>query len=113
METQKLPYEVLIRFDQSGAVQGAHVVWAYKITDGNAVLAYQPGSAETAGAAGSDFPLTDAVNAAIVQGLHDRATEIATHEATVAALTDTNNAQAEQIADLYGQIAALTATSGA
>ena len=33
MQVQKLPYEVLFRFDESGALSGSHVQWRYVVTD--------------------------------------------------------------------------------
>lgn len=69
IETKKLPYEILVRFDENGRVRGAHVIWAYKTSDGDRVVSYAPGGAEPAGAGGADFPLADVVTEAVAGGL--------------------------------------------
>lgn len=69
METIKRPYEVLIRFDQDGAVRGAHVIWRYMTVENGIVVSDTPGAPVAAGEAGADFPLSAAVNSAIEEGL--------------------------------------------
>lgn len=73
MDTKKLPYEILVRFDEDGAVKGAHVIWAYKVTDGDRAVSYQPGPAERAGNSFTGFPLSDAVSEALAGGLEKAA----------------------------------------
>lgn len=108
MQTVKLPYEVLIRFDQDGAVQGAHVIWAFKVmSDDGSVVAYQSGGAEDAGDPTSKFPLSGAVSDAIIAAFQDRTKLLADHAAELkAAATALQAAQEEaanQIADVMAQ----------
>lgn len=86
MNTEKIPYELLVRFDQNGAVAGAHVIWAYKVSDGDKVVSYQPGQAERAGEAISGFPLSAAVSEALAEGLKKAAAVLEENEALKSSL---------------------------
>ncbi|CAO3452227.1 hypothetical protein [Azospirillum argentinense] len=46
MQTTKHPYELLVRWDQSGALAGAHVQHRYVIRDGVAIIGESIGPAE-------------------------------------------------------------------
>lgn len=87
MQTDKLPYEVLIRFGVDGAVQGAHVIWAYRITDDDGqVVGYTPGNPLPAGAKGDaeGFPLSAAVGEAIAAAIEATAPKLADYDALLA-----------------------------
>lgn len=107
MQTLKLPYEVLIRWNQEGAISGAHQIWAYKIIEDDGSIKYNVGHAESAGAVGADFPLHDAVNDVILTALQDRASEIAAHEKAINDLADANNVLKRNVADLTTASAAM------
>lgn len=46
METIKVPYELLVRWNQTGALAGAHVQWRYVTRDGEATVGETLGTAE-------------------------------------------------------------------
>lgn len=61
MQTKRVPYEVLFRFDDSGALVGSHVQWKYIVQDekGDKVAeAIKPATAVAVGDS-EGFPLAD------------------------------------------------------
>lgn len=47
MNTEKVIYEILVRYGKNGEVQGMHVIYAFVIKDQNGkIIAYNPGSPE-------------------------------------------------------------------
>jgi hypothetical protein len=90
MQTTKHPYELLIRWDQRGALSGAHVQYRYVIEDSGQVVGESVGSAEplTLG----DFPITELLNQAQASALEQ-----------VQALTAERNALAAQLAAASAQ----------
>ncbi|MCC6779777.1 MAG: hypothetical protein IT537_24615 [Hyphomicrobiales bacterium] len=61
MQVAKLPYEVLFRFDEFGALAGAHVQWRHVITDdaGSKVAEAIEHAKPVAIGEREGFPLTD------------------------------------------------------
>lgn len=98
MQTDKKPYELLIRWDQSGALAGAHVQHRYVITgDDGAVITETLGGAEPLTldtAAG--FPLGDLLTQVQADALTAKATADAERDAALA-----------RVAELEAQFAAL------
>lgn len=84
MKTEKLPYELLVRWGEDGAIRGAHVIFAYRVTDGDEVVSYQPGTAVPAGERGAGFPLSTAVTKALAAGLAAAAPKLAEYDALLA-----------------------------
>ena len=98
MQTEKHPYELLIRWDQAGALAGAHVQHRYVITgDDGAVITETLGGAEPLTldtAAG--FPLGDLLSQAQADALTSLATAPAERDAALA-----------RVAELEAQLAAI------
>lgn len=97
MQTEKKPYELLIRWDQSGVLAGAHVQHRYVTTDDGAVVGEFVGAAEPLTldtAAG--FPLGDLLAQAQADALTAKATAEAARDAALA-----------RAAELEAQISAL------
>lgn len=68
MQTTKHPYELLIRWDQNGALAGAHVQYRYVINrDDGERIGETLGKAEPL--ALGDFPLTDVLSQAQADAL--------------------------------------------
>lgn len=60
MQTAKLPYEFLVRWDKDGKLAGAHVQWRYVTMDGVKVVAEGVTNPETVDIGdGKGFPLQD------------------------------------------------------
>lgn len=72
METTKQPYEFLVRWDQDGNLQGAHIQYRYVVRgDDGAVITETLGPAEpvAAGAFNKGFPLKDVIGKAAADAL--------------------------------------------
>jgi hypothetical protein len=97
MQTTKTPYELLIRWNQAGALAGAHVQHRYVIKDGDAVIGETLGGAEplTLDTA-VGFPLGDLLSQAQADALTAKAAADAERDAALA-----------RVADLETQLAAL------
>lgn len=67
MQTTKQPYELLIRWDQEGALSGAHVQHRYIIRDGDKVISESLSDAEPLALDG--FPLGDVLGEAQIAAL--------------------------------------------
>lgn len=69
VEDKKTPYEILLRFDESGGVQGAHVRYLRRITVDGELLKSEVGEAQPIDLEG--FPtsalMSDATKAAVAQ----------------------------------------------
>ena len=106
METTKHPYELLVRWDRTGDLAGAHVQHRYVTTDGGVVVGETLGPAEpvtpdtTAGT-----PFADFLDAALVAALGQVAA-LTTERDALAAERDTRTTERDALA---AQIAALTA----
>lgn len=91
LEAVKFPYEFLVRWDQNGAVSGAHVQWRTVVTEDGVFAGETVGAAEpvgmTDGAAG--FPLTDILSQMTADAL-----------AAVNALAAERNLLAARVAEL-------------
>ncbi|MGY0794331.1 hypothetical protein ACW7BJ_33705 [Azospirillum argentinense] len=87
MQTTKTPYELLVRWDQSGALQGAHVQYRYVIRDGDDVIGETIGQALplTLGVA-DGFPLGDLLSQVQIDALTAAVAERDTALARVAEL---------------------------
>lgn len=68
METTKVPYELLVRFDQSGKLQGAQVQYRYIIRDGEKIVGESVGNAEPL-SLDKGFPLQDVLTNAQADAL--------------------------------------------
>ena len=106
METKKQPYELLVRWDREGKVQGAHVQNRIVITEGGAFLGETIGNAEPLKL--GEFPLQDVLTEVQASALADvmRMQEEAAlakhdHEAAVAAM-------AERVEQANAQLRAMT-----
>lgn len=64
MQTIKLPYEMLARWDQKGILRGAHIQWRYVTRDGDKVVSEAVSAAEPVAVAdhAGGFPLADLMN---------------------------------------------------
>jgi hypothetical protein len=97
MQTSKQPYELLIRWGQSGALAGAHVQHRYVTTDDGNVVGEFVGQAEPLTIQNADgFPLGDILNEAQAEALTAYGTVLAERDAALA-----------RVADLEAQLAAL------
>ncbi|MGY0782128.1 hypothetical protein ACW7BC_29980 [Azospirillum argentinense] len=101
MQTTKTPYELLVRWDQSGALQGAHVQYRYVIRDGADVIGETLGPAEPLALEAADgFPLGDLLSQVQIDALIAMAAAEAERDAALArvaeleALLDTSQAAA-------------------
>jgi len=63
METNKLPYELLVRWSQTGQLQGAQIQYRYIIKDGKKIVGESLSEVEGLSITG-DFPLADVMNKA-------------------------------------------------
>jgi hypothetical protein len=92
METIRKPYEFLIRYDNQGNLQGAHVQFQYLVMDGNVQVATSIGVAEKVAVLEGDntgFDLADIVGQAMVDlqvALDAKIDELAAAQAEIAAL---------------------------
>lgn len=109
MKTESRPYEVVVRFDEAGAVRGAHVQWAdvllnddgtvAKDPGGNTML-WRPGTAVPAGSGPSGFPLDKVVSDAIAVGLGIAAPKLAAYDA----LASTHHALVVKHSALHNEV---------
>jgi hypothetical protein len=102
MQTNKRPYEMLIRWNADGVLAGAHVQHRFITTDGASVIGEFLGQAEPLtiqNAAG--FPLGDILNEAQAEALAAYGTVLAERDAALA-----------RNAELEAQIAALQPAQG-
>jgi hypothetical protein len=94
MQTEKHPYELLIRWNQQGEIAGAHVAYRYVIKDdAGAVMTEVPGQAEPLALDG--FPLAELLTQAQAGAL--AATEALRTE--LAAATAQRDAALAQLAE--------------
>jgi 16S rRNA G527 N7-methylase RsmG len=71
MNAEKQPYELLVRWDENGALKGAHVQWRYIVRDESGAIVSEsvtPSEAVDIGA-GKGFPLADILNTAQADAL--------------------------------------------
>ncbi|KAA1057157.1 hypothetical protein [Azospirillum argentinense] len=84
MQTTKTPYELLVRWDQSGTLAGAHVQYRYVIRDGDAVIGETLGPAEPLTLeAAEGFPLDDILSQVQIDALTAMATAAAERDAAL------------------------------
>ncbi|MBK3797862.1 hypothetical protein GAY33_01160 [Azospirillum brasilense] len=89
MQTTKTPYELLVRWDQSGALQGAHVQYRYIIRDDADVIGETLGPAEPlALEAAEGFPLGDLLSQAEQDALIGMAAAEAERDAALARVAE-------------------------
>lgn len=89
MQTERFPYELLVRWDRSGRLAGAHAQFRY-VTSGpdGAVIAEALGGAEPLGLAGNvGFPLADVLSQAQAAALSALETVTAERDALAARLS--------------------------
>lgn len=105
LQTTKVPYEVLFRFDEAGALAGSHVLWRVVTREDGAVVAEAVLPAEPV-AVGSQtgFPLDDLLNE-VLQGALLRADAAEANRDEALKLRDV--ADAEKTAALSERDAAL------
>ncbi|NYZ17828.1 hypothetical protein HL658_35245 [Azospirillum sp. RWY-5-1] len=74
MQTKKLPYEFLARWDQDGRLAGAHAQFRYvTLADDGSVIGEFTGPAEPVAAAGdAGFPLADILGELQIAALAER-----------------------------------------
>ncbi|CAO3372906.1 hypothetical protein [Azospirillum argentinense] len=115
MQTTKHPYELLVRWDQNGALAGAHVQYRYVIRDGAAVIGESVGGAEplTLDTA-SGFPLGDLLAQTQADALTAKAAADAERDAVLAAKAEADSARtaAEEMAAGLAETLAETRQSG-
>ena len=73
------PYELLVRWDQSGAMAGAHVIWREVFTEGDEVVAERLSEAQTVAVGeATGFPIATILDRALIDALSalDAAREI-------------------------------------
>lgn len=64
------PYELLIRWDQLGALQGAHVVWREVFAEGDEIVAERLSDAQPLSvAASAGFPISEVLGTALADAL--------------------------------------------
>lgn len=84
MQTTKTPYELLVRWDQSGALQGAHVQYRFVIRDGEDVIGETPGPAVPLTLEAADgFPLGDLLSQVQIDALTAMATAAAERDSAL------------------------------
>ncbi|CAO3426706.1 hypothetical protein [Azospirillum argentinense] len=84
MQTTKTPYELLVRWDQSGALQGAHVQYRYVIRDGEDVIGETLGQAVPLTLEAADgFPLGDLLSQVQIDALTAVASAAAERDAAL------------------------------
>lgn len=81
MQTTKTPYELLVRWDESGKLKGAHIQWLYVTRDGDAIVTQNPGQPEPIDLS-NGFPLQDVLNGAQAEALE----ALSQRDAKIAAL---------------------------
>ncbi|CAO3451853.1 hypothetical protein [Azospirillum argentinense] len=89
MQTVKHPYELLVRWDQSGALQGAHVQYRYVIRDGDGVESETLGPAVPLTLEAADgFPLGDLLSQVQIDALTAMAAAEAERDAALARVAE-------------------------
>ncbi|QCO07545.1 hypothetical protein [Azospirillum argentinense] len=89
MQTVKHPYELLVRWDQSGALQGAHVQYRYVIRDGVDVIGETIGQALPLTLEAADgFPLGDLLSQAEEDALTGMAAAVAERDTALARVAE-------------------------
>lgn len=115
METTKHPYELLVRWDQTGKLSGVQMQYRYVIRDGEKIVGESVGNAEPL-SLDKGFPLQDVLTAAQADALATAEAakiKVADLEAALAmersAVADLRNA----IHDLRAQLKAASANAAA
>lgn len=110
METLKQPYELLVRWDKSGHIAGAHVQYRYITREAGAVVGEFVSGAEPVDVA-AEFPLQDLLNRAATDALSttmkkeaEMEAQARAHEAEMQAV---KSAHREHAQTLHAEIAAL------
>ncbi|PNQ94960.1 hypothetical protein C1S70_31380 (plasmid) [Azospirillum argentinense] len=89
MQTVKHPYELLVRWDQSGALQGAHVQYRYVIRDGEDVIGETIGQALPLTLEAADgFPLGDLLSQVQIDALTGMAAAVAARDTALARVAE-------------------------
>jgi hypothetical protein len=89
MEKQKLPYELLVRWDEAGKLKGAHVQFRTIYRDGDEIISDKIEHAEPIAVAGNKgFPISDVLGDVEAAALASVNQATADAEATVAAVNE-------------------------
>ncbi|PGH55899.1 hypothetical protein CRT60_21850 [Azospirillum palustre] len=112
MQVEKKPYELLFRWNQDGALQGAHIAYRYVIRedDGSVIGDREEAPKEISSETAAGFPLADVLDQGQIDALVAKAA--ADQEREVAATARDAALQAQQVAEqgLVGMLSDLAAS---
>jgi hypothetical protein len=109
MDVKRLPYEVLFRFDESGALIGSHVQWRYVVSDDSGAKVAETIEHAKPVAVGKvqGFPLADILNDVQTAAVLQAEAKTAELETVQASLDD---AKAE-LGRMTAEVATATSTA--